>query len=387
VGGQVRGKIECFLNEGSGSNNAQAFFTSLYNFLVGHPNMSLIARNAGAGQGAANIGYYDGSTPFGTNAWAIFKFLATAGGGGPRSFDYYLLIQHANGGAFGSSPGDPGLLLGGGGGGGGAVGIQAAIGVGGDGNPWNGAGATLGGNTKGTPVWVSPSAGTLAHVLPRSNGSGGAHSTNRENCASLFAQTSSTSPKARAHFVADDDSLAIAVDVGDDNAYNLTYIGPFIVRSGLALPYPLLLVSTGDTGLPLQVGQSYGPVSGSTAQEGGAVHRDNNVGVRAIFMERLNNIVNTTTIQPNRIFATPQFDEFPVPFYIDESPFEGYLGQVDFVREVGNIATHDTSSDKLRMVVGPATLGSVKMTIPWDGSTTPKSGITRQGIDFVRAGP
>lgn len=38
-------------------------------------------------------------------------------------------------------------------------------------------------------------------------------------------------------------------------------------------------------------------------------------------------------------------------------------------------------------MIGTSTVPSVKLSIPWDGATTPKSGITRQGIDFVRAGP
>lgn len=389
MSGQIRGKIECFLNEGNGNNNAQAFFKSLYDFFVSHPNMTLVARNAGAGKPAVNLGYYDAADPFGNNCWAIFKMGATAAGGGPRAFDYYVLIQHTMAtAAFGASPGNPGLIIGSTGSSDGIVGMQVALGVGGDGNPWKGVGATLGANTKGTPVWGAPTAGTLAHVFPRSNNLGGSHVTNRENCAYLFSQYAYTAgSKYRAHIIADDDSIVVASDLDDDNTYALTYVGPYTVRQGLAMSFPLIMVSTGSNILPFTVGTNYGPIAGNTYPEGGAVHRDNNIGVRSIFMERLNNLVNTTTIQPNRLFSTPEFDEFPVAFYIDESPHEGYLGQLDFLREVGNIATHDTSSDKKRMVVGGSTLGSVKMTIPWDGSTTPKSGITRQGIDFVRAGP
>jgi hypothetical protein len=39
------------------------------------------------------------------------------------------------------------------------------------------------------------------------------------------------------------------------------------------------------------------------------------------------------------------------------------------------------------VVIGDNNVGTVKVSIPWDGATTPKSGITRQGLDFVRAGP
>ncbi len=70
------------------------------------------------------------------------------------------------------------------------------------------------------------------------------------------------------------------------------------------------------------------------------VHRDNNVGVKQLVLERLNVFVNSTTLQPNRLFATPEFDEFPLACALSETPNHGFLGQVDFLREVGNIATH-----------------------------------------------
>jgi hypothetical protein len=388
MSGQIRGKIECFLNEGNGNNNAQAFFKGLYDCFLAHPNMTLVARSAGASKPAANIGYYDAADAFGNNCWAVFKMAATAVGGGPRNFDYYVLIQHATASTFGTSPGNPGLIIGSTGSSSGVVGIAAAIGVGGDGNPWKGAGATIGANTKGTPVWGAPVGGSHVHVLPRSNNGGGSHSANRENCAYVFEQYAFTaSVKYRAHVVADDDSIVVAMDDSDDNTYALTYVGPYSLRQDLPVPYPLVMLSTGTSVLPFAPNTNYGPTAGNTPAEGGVVHRDNNIGVRSVFMDRLNDIVNSSTIQPNRVFATPEFDEFPVPIYLNESPHAGFMGQIDFIREVANIATHDTSADKKRMVVGIATLGTVKMTIPWDGVTTPKSGITRQGIDFVRAGP
>lgn len=389
MAGQIRGKIEMLLNEGNGHNNAQALFKGLYDFFVAHPKVTVIARQAGSGRAAGDVGYYDSATPFGNNAWFVVKMAKTSADvpAGPRAFDYYVFVQWADGStSLNTAPGNPGQ------GNGstssfsaGKVGIAVAIGVGGDENAWNGAGATIGANTKGSPVWKVPTGGSNVHVLPRSNNAGGSHATNRENLSLLFSQYAFTAnTKARAHVVADDDSFIIFVDNDDDNTYGVTYAGVFSVRQGLVLPIPFLMLSSG---IPLAMNTGYGETSGTSSFQGGAIHRDSNIGVRQLVLERLNVFVNTTVNQPNRLFATPEFDEFPIASALSETPHAGFLGQVDFIRELGNIATHDSSADKKRVVIGDNNVGTVKLSIPWDGATTPKSGITRQGIDFVRAGP
>jgi hypothetical protein len=389
MGGQVRGKIEMLLNEGNGHNNAQALFKGLYDFFVAHPKATLVARQAGAGRAAGDTGYYDSGTPFGNNAFFVVKMAKTStdAPAGPRAFDYYVLIQWADGSTqLGAAPGNPGLANGSASSlSAGKVGIAVAIGVGGDEDPWNGAGASLGAHTKGTPVWKVPSGGSHVHVLPRSDNAGGAHATNRENLSLLFSQYAFTAnTKVRAHVVADDDSFVVFLDNDDDNTYGVTYAGVFNVRQGLVLPIPFLMLSSG---VPLAMNTAYGETAGSSGFQGGAIHRDSSIGARQLVLERLNVLVNTTVNQPNRLFATPEFDEFPIACALSETPHAGFLGQIDFMRELGNIATHDTSSDKMRVVIGDNNVGTVKVSIPWDGATTPKSGITRQGLDFVRAGP
>lgn len=389
MAGQIRGKIEMFLNEGNGHNNAQALFKGLYDFFTAHPKATLVARQAGSGRAAGDTGYYDSGTPFGNNAFFVVKMARTDGDvpAGPRAFDYYVLIQWADGSTqLGASPGNPGLANGSTSSlSAGKVGIAVAVGVGGDGNPWNGAGASLGAHTKGTPVWKVPTGGTHVHVLPRSNNSLGSHATNKENLSLLFSQYAFTAGvRARAHVVADDDSFVVLLDNDDDNTYGLAYVGVLTSRQGLTLPHPFVMFASG---IPLSMNTAYGETGGTSGFQGGAIHRDNNVGVKQLVLERLNVFVNSTTLQPNRLFATPEFDEFPLACALSETPNHGFLGQVDFLREVGNIATHDTSSDKKRVVIGDNNVGTVKLSAPWDGATTPKSGITRQGIDFSRAGP
>jgi len=389
MAGLIRGKIEMFFNEGNGNNNAQALFKSLYDFFVAHPKATLVARQAGSGRAAGDIGYWDSGTPFANNAFFVVKMARTDGDtpAGPRAFDHYVLIQWSDGSTqLGASPGNPGL------GNGstsassaGKVGIAVAVGAGGDGNPWNGAGATLGSNTKGSPVWKVPTGGSAVHVLPRSNNALGSQATNRENLSLFFNQYAFTAGvRARAHVISDDDSFVVLVDNDDDNTYSMLYLGVFTPRQGLVLPYPLLMI--GD-GIPLAMNTVHGDTAGTSGYQGGAIHRDSSVGVKQLLLERLPIMVNTTSLQPNRLFATPEYDEFPIACALSETPYHGYLGQLEFIREVGNIATHDTSSDRKRVVIGNDAVGSVKLSVPWDGTTTPKSGITRQGIDFTRAGP
>jgi len=306
---------------------------------------------------------------------------------GPRAFDYYVLVQWSDGStALGAAPGNPGLANGSASSlSAGKVGIAVAIGVGGDENPWNGAGASLGVHTKGTPVWKVPAGGTNVHVLPRSNNLGGSHATNRENLSLLFSQYAFTGgTRARAHVIADDDSFVVAVDNDDDNTYGIVYAGLVTTRQGLVLPHPFVMI---DSGVPLATNTGYGDTSGTSGFQGGTIHRENNIGVRQLVLERLNILVNTTVHQPNRLFAPSEFDEFPIACALSETPHAGFMGQVEFMREVGNIATHDSSSDKKRVVIGDNNVGTVKLSIPWDGATTPKSGTVRQGLDFVRAGP
>jgi hypothetical protein len=91
-----------------------------------------------------------------------------------------------------------------------------------------------------------------------------------------------------------------------------------------------------------------------------------------------------TNAQPNRAFATPMFNEFPLLVGINESPNQiGAVGQTfDFYREAFNVATHDTNGGKTRAAFGTTTLAAIKLTIPWHSGTVPGSGITRTGIQF-----
>ena len=68
MAGTVKGKVDCYFNVLGPTYDyrsvAQGAFTSLYNFFLSHPNMTLIARNGGNGGTAANVNYWDQANPF-----------------------------------------------------------------------------------------------------------------------------------------------------------------------------------------------------------------------------------------------------------------------------------------------------------------------------------
>lgn len=398
MAGTLRGKIDCYINTGSSANNAQNVFKNLHDFFVSHPNMTLIARNSGLGSGAVETAYHDQPGPFRTNAWAVFRMNDNTSEGGAvvsnstsRTFPWYVYIQWNRGdlASWGDSPAAPSVFEGsstslsteG------KVGIQFAIPVGSIPGTsevaWNGAGS-LSFNTKGTPAWKK-TAGTPAgfqgtFVFPRSNGPTGSHDTNRENCASLFYSNNDPSP-VRMHVVADDDSLLVTLCPGDNSSsWQTNYFGLYTPRPGLSMTYPMVhLTESLSNGFALAP-QVYGTVTG-TARSGGIPMNTLADGVRSVTVGRYDEFYNALA-QPNRMFTVERYDEMKIPIAVSENPFFGYAGEIDFIREVFNLSTHDTNSARTRVAIGGNTAQSVKMLMPWNGLTIPRSTFTRQGVSF-----
>lgn len=413
MSGTPHGKVECFfypqVNPSFNYRDiAQGVFTSLYNFFLSHPNMTLIARNGGNGGTAANVNYWDQTNPFLNNAWFVFRMNTQTENVdylGPRTYPWYVLVQfqRADQGLFGASPGNPGLCdglssfatteI--------RVGVQFAIGVGGDQNPWNGTG-TLGANLKGDPVWKVPSGGSAVLVWPRSNsvggatGTNGAHVTSRQNCMIAYYKDSSTQTlPSRVHFMADDDSFATFASGSDDNNYALCYFGLFTPRPNLTLQYPMVALSTLMAGLPINRTLVYGSINGqgfgaSSPNNGGGIVTANPAdGLRGVFVERYVQFFDSfspfTLMNPSKYFSTPTFDEYPISLAMFEAPQSyGWAGQIDFIREIATVESLARNNNSSRAVFGGTTgIGNnVKVTAPWAAGVQPRSGLYREGINF-----
>jgi len=400
MGGTLRGKIDCYSNTLNQYNTAQCVFKGLYDFFKSHPNMTEIARNGGSGGSASSVDYYDETNPFKHLAWYVFRMndatlengsANPTGYSGPRTFPWYVhvVFYRADGGQnVNASPAAPCLIEGATnpGGSNGVIGIQFAIPVGTIAGTsevaWNG-GGTLGANTKGTPVWKttagSPSGFQGTFVFPRSSNLGGSHATSRENCSTVL-NTGATSP-VRYHFLADDDDLILLTNVGDDaSTWALTYFGLYTVRPGITINYPMVQISSS---LPITtVNNVYGPTTGVAPGGGIPWNSVSTESVRGVITSRYDEFFSAYAA-PNKMFPSEQFDEWKIPVISYESPsFYGYAGEIDLIREVFGFSPHDANVGRTRAAFGANSPFGVKLTVPWNGSTVPRSNFTRAGITF-----
>ena len=394
MSGTLRGKVECLFGlraNAIGYCLVQEMFTSLYNYFKSHPNMTEIARHGGLGGTAANVNYWDVANPFNNNAWYVFKMGTLTDNvlyTGTRTYPWYILVQwnRSDQGLFGVAPGNPGLVDGATNTNTSQLCIQFAIGIGGDQNPWNGSG-TLGANTKGTPVWKTPTGGTSVMVFPRSNNVGGNHNTNKENMTAVFWKANNDSTGSRCNILMDDDSMVLLVDWQNNDSWDATYFGLFAPRPSLPLNYPIVMLSTGTVGrLPFFFSNTTNKnVFGSVSGTGTGITSPNNCGgipasnpevngVRGVCIDRYTTVFETGsqygTINPNKYFSTPTLDEFPIAVIMYETPnYYGYAGQVDFIREAAwesqRVRSTGSGSTRALFAGGTGSIAAVKLSVPW----------------------
>jgi len=385
--------IDCYiptsLNSNPWGDNGQGIFTLIYKFMKYLETLGItteVARQGGRTGGAANINFWDEANPFLTNAFFVFKFNAN----GSRTWPWYLHFQVSmhNGSSanyFGVTPGAPGLIN--------AVqvtgsaysygGHQAAIGIGGDADPWNGTGAlgvsTKGGRLSGSagagPVWTIPSGGTDVLVFPRSNYTGGTHAALKQNYTQGWFATTGNSP-SRVHLLADDDNFLMLYDWGDNGAYYAYYYGLYVPMSGVTLTVPFVACSWENTGTNI------GPIAGGTP--GGGVSAASG-GVRTVEQSRLSLFQDEPNLYPNR-FIPPnvsQFDIWRNMLTIPEASHLGTVGEIDFWREITNTVPFAMNSARTKVALGSATIPNRKLLIPWDGTTSIRRNYTeRLGVTF-----
>ncbi len=373
MGGTIRGRIECFNNIISSSAGLNVF-KNIFEHYNNHPLATLVALQFGGGTGTD---YHDGGNPWGEgNAFFVFKMAASA----LRNWDYYVLFQLAGNAAFGAAPGNPGLCNG-------TtqstsfmdIGCAVMIGIGGDQNPWNGTSVGDGTDTKGTPVWVIPGAGTELRIVgPRSNGPARTHATNRENTVELFDTSimlRAASENNRYHIFGDDDHLIIMMDEDDNNNYSLFALDVYDPNPGATIDRPMLMVR--DTILPLATA-SIGTTTGNSATlEGG-------ISINASFRPNYHfdrNLVVSAAEQPSVFTGANVFDVLPLS--IRGSSSKGHLGYTRFIQEAADVATHDEDSTRRLVALSTAALADAKIIVPWDGTTVPKSGVTKEGVAFT----
>ena len=398
MSGQLYGRVECYSNPGGADPEmriSQEIFKGLYEFLLYLETEGVTALRARYnGDTATGVDYHDGVNPFRTNAWYLFEWLtdtttpANPAYAGTRTEPFFIFVQFARGdqGVFASSgSGSPVVFKNGNiSGGVAAIGMQMAVGVGGTLNPWNGTSGTFGSpgtfgtQTKGTPVWVNPpSGGTGLYVFPKAN-STGTYSTNRQALLPIYEANLANDTPNRYHFMADHDGLLILIDQSNTNQYTVAYSGVYEPKAGFATSPPYIQFS--HTSGTLSTSPTvYGDSNGSNISNGGIafVGATGTPQVRSVMFSRLDEILSTT-LQPNRWFGSPAYDEIP-PIVGVQDLYGGPAGAMTFFREVKNVINleRNTAGDKL--VVGSSTVSDPKVIVPWNSSVVPLSGVTRVG--------
>lgn len=391
MSGPIRGSIEHYGAPvvASTSASVQDIFVSIYNFLNSNGSKLGIQRvcyNTGStpigAPAVRGMNRYDSASCAGSNAFAVFTFKSA-------SLPWTILIQWCDGTTnTNTAPGAPGLLNGS------AIlaGLGIAVAQNSDGSlPWAGTQRDTpnasGSARKVGTVWNSGSA--FLSVWPRSNVSGGATTSARQNMMQLFTANSTNS--YRLQMVADYDNLAILIDDYADNTYAHAFIfGKYVPLTGsstagtyfgaccLAGTFPQNAMTVMSTTAGIAIGAYEGGVAFPSASATRTV--------KNIMFDRLSGLTSPsyTAYHPNKTFSSASYTEFPLIVVTNETNEEGYLGMHnEFFREVYNTAIHDTNIGGTRCAFASSlTLATVKMTIPWHSGTAPGSGTTRGGVQW-----
>jgi len=367
MSGTFVGIVDSYHNLGNYPNRQNRnTFVVLYNFMqrnVAVGNATLHASNYGSG--GTGFGYYGDANEAGENAWAVFKFLASASS--VRTTDFYVLIQWADTSAFGASPGDPGSFENGISTDG--VGIMMAYREDG-GDPWNGTTNANGADTKGTPVW----AGAGLHVLSKYNETG-ARSTNKEDLTYLWDVASNTT--AMLHIVGDADAMFFVYYGADITILDrVIYLGAYTPRDGLVIPNPYVM--TGNFQSLLQTTVTSGDSSGIM----GITESRNAVAMKL----HEQNLV--TFYQPADVGNGYEYVEVPIMISRSggDDPVEfGWLGHLntDIVQLAYNQPLNAATPTFNRAYLGNnANAGQYRFSVKWGSSAPPSSGRSREGIVF-----
>lgn len=380
MSGKIKGSIEHFVSVGNAATgSAQSTFTAIFNLLsnAGDVGIQRLAYNTGsavAGSPSSGTGYFDAATPFGSNAFACFRFLSASCG----PFDF--LIQWASTTAgFGSAPGNPAVLptnpVANG-----CMAIAGAIRADGA-TAWNGTTLNNGNDSKGSMVWSSGS--TKMAVFPRANDIGGSYVGNKQAMAIVCFETTH-----RNHYFIDKDAIYIAHDRDVNSTYAYNYFGVYTPISGTSPTASCVMISFGPSagGSATAAATVFGPTTGGGgggAFDGGISH-PHNVNAKSMTYDRLSNFFSATA-QPNRSNESSIYDELPLYVgMIEASSSYGLCGIIhDLFREGYGMGVHDTTTALNKVALGSAnTAGSVKHILPWHTGTTPGSGVTTAGVQF-----
>jgi hypothetical protein len=379
MSGTVCGVLDSYLYATLTAQRNQGFFKMIFEFferMVTVGNASRVALQWGSG--GTGTDWFDGANPFGENAFALYKLLASASS--VRTTDLYVLIQWASTDTFGASPGNPGLIDSGTGDG---VAIAMAFREDG-GNPWAGTTNDDGTDTKAATVWTA--GGSVLHVLDRSCSDyatlNGTHVTNKENMLEINNMSHN---HTRLHAVGDADSFVIfcneSSSLGSPGSYRMAYGGVYTPGNDFTMDNPyMLFAGMQNAAISLaSPGSIVGTYNCNSYLEGGLLSNIPTDKVQTFAMignPSLHNLV----YQPNMQIAGGTFDRIPIAVLAYEGSTYGYLGQIPshILAMVFSLPMETVNSAADWAFIGTTNFDNQQFAIPWDGGAAPGLNSTTQ---------
>jgi len=247
------------------------------------------------------------------------------------------------------------------------------------GNPWGGTTNNDGADTKGNPVWID--GGSVVFTTSRSNHNtpvaNGSYTSDKRAIVSVEDFRTTYSP-SRLHFMGDADGFVIVPDISDNSEINyFTYHGVYTPDNGINVTTPLVGISIPPTDIAKIA--NYSTNNNSQKSLAFATPTDTVSGGYISSQEHIrgSNI--------NSFRSPAGFEEYPVVINAYEDvTFFGRLGTLptELVTVTGGVNLLSTTPSQDRIVVGkdiPSSTNSFKFVVPWDGTTAPNSGLTKEG--------
>lgn len=382
MAGTIRGKIDCISSETDANDRGadvwKAWYDHMENLVVAGVVNRIALQN---GDGGTGFDHFDGGNPFGSGAFGVYEFPANGG----RDQSFYVLGQYGEGTV--TTDGAPILVNSNtASSGAGAVSFAFASALASDdttpANPWQGGTAGAGADTKNaSPVWDAPASGTMA-IWPISNETGNTDGTVKQNTMSLTLATA-TGLDARYGIITDDDNFFMYIDEDDDlNISKYIWFGPHIWHTGIS-PTPLYNLTCIGSDQNVVPGNVFGDTAGISSQQSGLFSPAED-SMRAIGFG-WDSYALSADAQPSNIrSALSSYEEYPISTHFQAAGLtKGSAGQLDsFIRITYGLRQYDARTDLSRICIGTNNTAHYNVTVPWDGSTTPGTTLSRDGVDF-----
>lgn len=401
----VRGRVDCYINPSDASlgRRNQEIFGNITGFLSGTVlsdlGISIVSYSTGSGPGRG-LDFWDArENNLGASAnlftWVVYRF-----NNAPRGkFDMLFLIASSsgqslspfnistNGGTvFGAnnSFGIVGWAC--------AVWPSGSTGTTVSGGPWNGPVVAQGSGTIGSPVWATGSNTLQPGVFPRANSNDGSFASTHNYLTEMHDDGQFSIPM-RMHLIATEGSFTCVQDYGLANAYRIFHFGSYAPRPGTTplaeSPYFMFEGQTSpntNNSTKFYSAFTYGGTAGNSFNNGG----DGGINVPTVGSGSKNVVMTSVAGQNvdaivgsfNNFVNSGSYDLLPIYVCVNDTGFAGILGTADYIQAAYGMVPGTVNLASGVCAFGPSSGASLKLLLPWSGSSPGTVNNVRTGRTF-----